>query len=265
MTSSSTILQLLIIILLLHFTSASSNNLVENDEFYTAAVVEFAPEGVTPRNVSREEAQTIMLKNLQHYDFLISSTLSNYTGSKRPQIFVFPEYGIYGSAILSTNRDNVLNYLEYLAVGSTPCDSLDSNSPIQNFASCMAKKHEITLVLNMGDVEKCTAGSACPSADGRLQYNTQVAFNEQGKILAKYHKHNLYYEDKVFNRGDGKGVWFETSFGVRFGMFICFDILFEKPQVELFQQGIKNFVYSSWWVNFPPIINALQTQQGIVE
>jgi pantetheine hydrolase len=101
----------------------------------------------------------------------------------------------------------------------------------------MAISHSIVLVANMGEVRYCNGsfGSRvdphCPS-DGRFQYNTQVVFNEQGELLAKYHKSHLYYEPQ-WDRGDGVPVTFTTSFGVRFGLMICYDIMWPEPQQSL--------------------------------
>jgi len=45
-------------------------------------------------------------------------------------------------------------------------------------------------------------------------------------------------------------------------MGICFDILFKNPMNSLTQMGIQDFVYSTWWVNTPPILNGVTMQDG---
>jgi len=115
----------------------------------------------------------------------------------------------------------------------------------------------------MGDIQRCIANvSGCPS-DGRFQYNTQVAFSEEGELLAKYHKSHLFGEVQFDQPPTPDVVYFDTSFGVRFGMLICFDILFEEPQKQLYQLGVTDLVFSTWWINYPPMLTATQVQQAI--
>eukprot|EP01126_Amoeba_proteus_P053594 TRINITY_DN6538_c0_g2_i2.p1 TRINITY_DN6538_c0_g2~~TRINITY_DN6538_c0_g2_i2.p1 ORF type:complete len:451 (-),score=74.37 TRINITY_DN6538_c0_g2_i2:82-1434(-) len=183
------------------------------------------------------------------------------------QIIVFPEYGLYGP--IFTTRYDVLPFLENIPdVGTNPClDWKDSSQkyefPITYRASCMARKYGMVLVLDMGDKVMCTNQSEsnkCPDS-GFFQYNTQVAYDEQGKLLGKYHKRHLYYEPE-FDYGQGKPQNFTTSFGVNFGMFICFDIVFRDPPISLVMEGISDFVFSSWWVNTPPLLTATIMQQS---
>jgi predicted amidohydrolase len=78
--------------------------------------------------------------------------------------------------------------------------------------------------------------------------------------LGKYHKSNLYHESQ-FDKGKGEAVTFK-ALGTTFGLLVCFDILHGTPVKELLRKGVKNFVLSNWWVNKPPIIAAVQIQQG---
>lgn len=47
---------------------------------------------------------------------------------------------------------------------------------------------------------------------------------------------------------------FETNFGVTFGTFICFDIMFEKPALQLVRQGVKHIVYPTMWFSEVPFL-----------
>jgi len=114
--------------------------------------------------------------------------------------------------------------------------------------------------VNMGDFVPCTVGvGGCPE-DGRWQYNTDVVFSEQGKILAKYHKSHLYFEPEFDQPPVPEPQNFTTSFGVTFGIMICFDIMFPYPQLYYAQANITNLIYSTWWVNTPPYFSANQVQ-----
>jgi pantetheine hydrolase len=65
------------------------------------------------------------------------------------------------------------------------------STPVQERLSCLAKNNSIYVVANMGDKKPCnTSDSHCPP-DGRFQYNTDVVFDSQGKLVARYHKVQL--------------------------------------------------------------------------
>ena len=242
---------------------------LSSDAEFLAAVVEHVP--LSMRNsppVSREEALQVMFSNLDMY-----ASHMERASQQGARIIVFPEDGLYGSELES--RDGALPYLEPLptvppgspgiAVPCTP-DSA-TPTPVLTRVSCLATQHNLTVVLNMGDLVSCAAtASGCPP-DGRFQFNTQVAVSEKGVLLAKYHKTHLFPEDLLyFDRPPSPEMaYFDTSFGVRFGMFICFDIFFQFPSVALVQElGITHFVYSTYWVNTGtvPLITAIQMQQA---
>jgi hypothetical protein len=118
------------------------------------------------------------------------------------------------------------------------------------------------IAVDMGDVQYCTKWDYdCPK-DRRYQFNTLVVFDKDGSILSKYHKTNLYFEPEFDVPINQMPVAFE-KYGVKFGMMICFDIMFAKPQVEAIKRlGVTDMIFSSWWVNTPPILTAAQVQQG---
>ena len=71
--------------------------------------------------------------------------------------------------------------------------------PVTSAAACLAAKYRIVLVANYLDRENCSvaagtaaagsgSGSDCPP-DGVRMFNTAVAFDEGGALIAKYHKH----------------------------------------------------------------------------
>jgi predicted amidohydrolase len=65
-----------------------------------------------------------------------------------------------------------------------------------------------------------------------------LVFDENGNLITKYRKSHLFGTEKdCCNPGNESIVTFTSSFGVKFGLFICYDIAFEKPAVEL----VKNF------------------------
>ena len=257
---------------------------------YVAAVVEYSPI-IFQGNATREEAQQTMLKNLDYYEVKCSLNLIDHQNfiqnakKDNAQIIVFPEginyltstdrirwtlwprfsykrFHFSISRVYSKCRKCIALPFSFLMfkIPIIPCgDSSFNDRPILQRSSCLAQKYEIILVLNMGDIQPCN--QSCPS-DGHFQYNTQVAFSETGQLLAKYHKSHLFFEPQFDQPSVPDVVFFDSSFGIRFGMLICFDLMFEYPQGSLLEYGITHFVFSSWWVNFPPVITATQVQQS---
>jgi biotinidase len=73
-------------------------------------------------------------------------------------------------------------------------------------------------------------------------------------ISVRYHKFQLYFEDQFDAPLTPKVITFETDFGVTFGTFTCFDIIFYSPAVEGVANGIRNFVFPSAWVDELPFL-----------
>lgn len=165
------------------------------------------------------------------------------------QIIVFPEYGLSG---FGTGRDAWIQYLEQLpdaAQGVVPCDTpvQFGRAPSLVTLSCAAKRHGIAIVANIGDLIYCDEThphSGCEHArDGRLQYNTAVAFDTDGSYLAKAHKQNLWGEAAYFDTPQNcPDVTFRTSFGVTFGLFTCADIIFKHPAQRMVENAVQHFV-----------------------
>ena len=52
-------------------------------------------------------------------------------------------------------------------------------------------------------------------------------------LYFRYRKYNLYGQSYRMQPGSVEYSYFDADFGVRFGTFICFDIMFEDPPVVL--------------------------------
>eukprot|EP00011_Vannellida_sp_DIVA3-517-6-12_P001013 CAMPEP_0114607780 /NCGR_PEP_ID=MMETSP0168-20121206/2240_1 /TAXON_ID=95228 ORGANISM="Vannella sp., Strain DIVA3 517/6/12" /NCGR_SAMPLE_ID=MMETSP0168 /ASSEMBLY_ACC=CAM_ASM_000044 /LENGTH=555 /DNA_ID=CAMNT_0001818659 /DNA_START=112 /DNA_END=1775 /DNA_ORIENTATION=+ len=244
----------------------------EDEQTYLAAVVEHVPVMSSSHSVTRSEALEVMEANLDLYEeHLERALLTALMGGRQLQLIVFPEDGLYGASFL--RRDSILPYLEPIpepvplsngpSSSALPCDwsgAVAEASPILVRASCMARAANVTLVLDMGELQPCAGEEGCPD-DGRYQFNTQVAFAENGQLIGKYHKSHLYYEPQFDEPQPPEIRYFDTSFGVRFGMMICFDVMFQLPQLDLYEElGIRDFTWTSWWVNVPPLITGTQTE-----
>ena len=224
---------------------------------YKAAVVEFTPEqAANSGNV---------VKNLFALENLAAAAQK-----EKVNIIVFPEDAITGYNY--SNRFAIYPYLEILpptprrGVTIIPCgESTYNDRFIFQRLSCIAKKYDMVLVANMGEKEVCKPDDRdCPD-DGHYQYNVNVVFDEYGKFVAKYRKFNLYGPEKTFwDVPDiAEHVTFTTSFGVKFGVFTCFDILFKNPAFNMASKGeAANFIFTTAWGNQLPYFMSVAIQQA---
>lgn len=91
-------------------------------------------------------------------------------------------------------------------------------------------------------------------------YNTNVVIDRNGTVIAKYRKYNLFGETSL-KPSQPKPSYFKTDFNVTFGQFICFDILFKSPALDLVRDlGITDFVFSSEWFSKLPYLSSVQVQ-----
>ncbi|XP_051872659.1 biotinidase [Pristis pectinata] len=232
-------------------------------DVYTAAVYEHRSM-LNPRpkiRPTRQAALKHMKKNLDIYQMQVYEA-----GKQGAKIIVFPESGLYG---FNFTRDSIFPYLEPIpdptVVTWNPClhPRTINNTEVLYQLSCMAKNGKMYLIANMGERQTCEHSDPwCPS-DGRYQFNTDVIFDAEGSLIAKYHKQNLYFEDAFNTPKTVEHVIFNTSFAGRFGVFTCFDILFYDPAVSLIENyGVKQIVFPTAWNNQLPLLSAVELQQA---
>ncbi|ELW69447.1 Pantetheinase [Tupaia chinensis] len=225
---------------------------------FIAAVYEHAITlpNATLTPVSREEALVLMNRNLDLLEVAITSA-----AKQGAHIIVTPEDAIYG---WNFTRETLYPYLEDIPdpqVNWIPCNDPNrfGHAPVQERLSCLAKSNSIYVVANIGDKKPCnTSDSECPH-DGRYQYNTDVVFDSQGQLVARYHKQNLFMGEEQFNKPkEPEVVTFNTSFG-RFGIFTCFDILFHDPAVALVKDFlVDTILFPTAWMNVLPHLSAIE-------
>uniref|UniRef100_A0A8D2PJ95 CN hydrolase domain-containing protein n=1 Tax=Zosterops lateralis melanops TaxID=1220523 RepID=A0A8D2PJ95_ZOSLA len=131
-------------------------------------------------------------------------------------------------------------------------------APVQERLSCMARNNSIYVVANIGDKKPCDSSDPNCPGDGRYQYNTDVVYDTQGKLVARYHKNNLFAERQFNYPKEPEVVTFETPFG-KFGIFTCFDILFYEPAVVLVNKmQVDTVLFPTAWMNLLPFLTAIE-------
>ncbi|XP_004483695.1 pantetheine hydrolase VNN2 [Dasypus novemcinctus] len=224
---------------------------------FKAAVYEHAVilPNQTLRVVSQEDALLLMNKNLDILEAEIKQA-----AQQGAQIIVTPEDALYGWTF---TRETVFPYLEDIPDPQEnwiPCQNPQrfGHTPIQKRLSCLAKDNSIYILANIGDKKQCDSrNSACPR-NGYYQYNTNVVYDKEGKLVARYHKYHLYNEPQFNAPKRPELVTFNTDFG-KFGIFTCFDILFKEPAVTLVEElQVDTILFATAWMNVLPFLTAIE-------
>ncbi|XP_025191100.1 vanin-like protein 1 isoform X3 [Melanaphis sacchari] len=224
-----------------------------DSQYYIAAVVEYYP------NLGSNPLQS-MQNNLPIYEDIIHNA-SQYD----VDILVFPEAGLTG-VTLPDDRKEIRNFLTEIPSpesNTIPCFT-QYCSTVLNKLSCAARLHHMYVVVNLPEIEYCKTedDDLCPE-DLAYYYNTNVVFNREGRIVARYRKFNLFGELGFNHTPLSELCTFDTDFGVKFGMFICFDILFENPAARLVREtGVKDIIFSTAWFSEIPLLTADSVQAG---
>ncbi|XP_038597617.1 vascular non-inflammatory molecule 2 [Tachyglossus aculeatus] len=208
-----------------------------------------------PQPVSPQDALALMNKNMDVLEEAIKSA-----AEQGALIIVTPEDAIYGWIF---TRETIYPYLEDIPdpqVNWIPCTEPHrfGHTPVQERLSCLAKNHSIYVVANMGDKKPCNASDPRCPGDGRYQYNTNVVFDADGKLVARYHKYNLFGESQFDVPPRPELVAFNTPFG-KLGVFTCFDILFHDPAVSVVRDlHVDTVLFPTAWMNALPFLTAIE-------
>lgn len=236
---------------------------VHRERRYVAAVYEhrsiLSPNPSTL--IDRHSALELMSRNLDIYEEQVIAA-----AEQGAQIIVFPEDGIHG---FNFTRETIYPYLEFVpcpqSVKWNPCrePQLFSDTEVLQRLSCMALSNKMFLVANLGSKQPCGYNDLLCPPDGRYQFNTDVVFDANGTLVARYHKQNLYFEYAFNTPPKVDHVLFDTPFAGKFGVFTCFDILFYEPTVSLIKEyNVKQIVYPTAWMNQLPLLSAVEFQQA---
>lgn len=221
---------------------------------YEAGVVEFSHE----RNESFTPEQRLE-SNLAGYLKILNEAPEDL------DIIVFPEM---------TLNDDISTAVETPepTANESPCDSSTyPNSGLLSQISCSAKAHKRYVVVDIVTKVDCPDAdmtefddprNCSDRPDSKSYYNTNVVFDRNGILIARYRKFNLFGEevDKPFKP---RMISFDTDFGVKFGTFICFDLMFRHPALEMLKDSnVTDIVFTTMWYSEAPFLTAVQVQQN---
>eukprot|EP01100_Stratorugosa_tubuloviscum_P010138 TRINITY_DN4313_c5_g2_i1.p1 TRINITY_DN4313_c5_g2~~TRINITY_DN4313_c5_g2_i1.p1 ORF type:complete len:307 (+),score=143.16 TRINITY_DN4313_c5_g2_i1:32-952(+) len=232
------ILTIFILFFINYFINCQTN-LIENSISYTAAVA----------------GHTVIESNGNSFNFQQNVNLYNEHAQnakkKQAQMIIYPEFGLTGTQIFQATNNR-----QQLATDF--CETINFNlnepictqeiqliSPNLHQLACIAKNNSILVVVNFCDKKSCSSSNDkdCPK-DGQFLYNTDIVFSENGNFITKYHKTHPYPGEPYDPaESDQPLIYFTSSFDVTFGLFICFDIAFIHPAVDLVRLGITHFPY----------------------
>eukprot|EP00929_Paragymnodinium_shiwhaense_P112667 TRINITY_DN80934_c0_g1_i1.p1 TRINITY_DN80934_c0_g1~~TRINITY_DN80934_c0_g1_i1.p1 ORF type:complete len:491 (-),score=80.82 TRINITY_DN80934_c0_g1_i1:40-1512(-) len=222
---------------------------------YKVALVEYSPEPA--RCQSAGCGLHARLRAISEYhDFASQATRQG------ADLVVFPEYGLTGECgdAAWCGKQYWLNtgYTDLIpeaAIGSNLCNETQGfgeDAPVVKGLSCAAAAAGITIVANL--LER--------SADGRAVFNTNVAVDADGTLLARYRKLNLWGETAIDVPKKCEIVSFTPRFGEKIGLATCADLIYQHPLHDLVDSGVKNFVVPVAWSNELAQMQVLAYAQG---
>ncbi|KAL7298146.1 hypothetical protein TKK_0009146 [Trichogramma kaykai] len=179
-------------------------------------------------------------------------------------IIVFPEssLSISTSSDPAVARTEAASFIPHPEDNVVPCNQSHAFSYSLRALSCAARDRNMYVVANHHEKYICTAQKGCPR-DNLLVYNTNVVFDRRGAVIARYRKYNLFGEAGTNRTRRAEPSTFATDFGVTFGQFICFDLLFPEPALN-YTQGrttrINDVIFSNHWFSELPFLYGVAAQ-----
>lgn len=179
--------------------------------------------------------------------------------AKDVDILVFPEatlnYGNYSDRASLINMSVVIpDIINGTSLNPT---SFQGSDVLRNL-SAKVREAQIYVLVNILEKVPCESGDDCH--DKFILYNTNIVFNRNGTIISKYRKFNLYLEKEISTTTKAVQATFVTDFGVHFGHFICFDILFHYPAKKMVDKNVRHFLFPNMWFAEEPFLTGAQTQ-----
>ncbi|XP_026740921.1 vanin-like protein 2 isoform X2 [Trichoplusia ni] len=237
--------QLCIVVALVSVFGLSFQKSTPQDTHYVAAVVEY------------HRLTTNVQNNTARYVSLIQEA-----ARQNADIVVFPELTL-------TNAQYTFEVPINGLVKEQPVPALYPSGYDEAITaiSQAALDNQIYVVINGRESLDCRLAATraveyCPEEKAYI-FNTNVVFDRKGAIIDRYRKINLFGEvahTPALRPELGK---FTTDFGVTFGHFVCFDLMFQVPAIQVVQkEKIKNVIFPTMWFSELPYLSAVQIQEA---
>ncbi|XP_053617655.1 vanin-like protein 1 [Plodia interpunctella] len=227
--------------LLLTAIRISDQKSTPESDSYVAAVVEF----------KLTSNSTQALKEYVHYITMASE--------KNADVVVFPEMTLVRKA-------EVVRVPIHGSLRQHPIPALTPHlydEPLVAISKA-ARDNGIYVVINVQEQMDCSSslGEYCPEKKV-YRFNTNVVFDRSGAVIDRYRKINLFGEATRHPALKQELGIFSTDFGVTFGHFICFDVLFQVPAVQVVQKyNLTDIIFPTMWFSEMPFLTAVQNQQA---
>ncbi|KAF5280271.1 hypothetical protein FQR65_LT03079 [Abscondita terminalis] len=215
---------------------------------YKAAVVEYAPKD---EFLSKKQN---FIENVQEYIRYIQQA-----AFQDVQILVFPEMGLTGNIANWRELEDISTEVPDPKLNISPCSYVESSKYAQFIIdlSCTIARQRMYTIVNLIESE------LDHHSKNKFYRNTNVVFDRNGVIIARYRKINLLNEPYFVPGTEQDVSTFTTDFGVTFGMFISGDILHKTPGKDILTNlAVTDIVYSSSWKSELPFWQANSVQHG---
>lgn len=196
--------------------------------FMKVAVVQWAPYGSADINATPEEAEAYKQENREALAEYIREAAKN--GAK---MVITPEFGIVGYPDIPNvpdeddnfrNRKDIAPFVE------------KADGPTAKYFSALAKELKVYIHVGFAEVD--------PKTD--KYYNTAIAVDPKGKIVAKFRKANLYKTEEDFLEHGTKISTYTSPVG-KVGLIICADVYSSFPMNDYANAKVDVLALSTSW------------------
>ncbi len=210
----------------------------DDDSFRVAVIHQTA---VIGDRDTEEQAHAIIAANWRQTEPLIRMAAD--VGAK---IIVTPEYGNTGNHIKVDERYNASTTIP-AAPTTRPLWEFEDRELDSYLVDYARLAHELGIYIVTNALER-------EDKDGdRYYYNTMVALDPDGKLVARYRKINLYMVEYMLETSGDETCSFDTPYG-RFGMLLCFDAIIPWTWGEVKDEhGVDFLIVSSLWQPYVPL------------
>jgi predicted amidohydrolase len=162
------------------------------------------------------------------------------------KLVVTPEYGNTGNHIKVSERYNASTTIPAPPT-TRPLWEIEDPEIDTYLLSYAHLAHELGIYIVTNALER-------EDKDGeRCYYNTMVAIDPDGKLVARYRKINLYMVEYMLETSGDETCSFDTPYG-RFGMLLCFDAIIPWTWGEVKDDHAVDFlIVSSLWQPYVPL------------